>query len=134
MLYISHFYFDLSVSWSKDGRPIDDSGRFAFAQDGNNATFTIPAALSTDSGSYTVTAKDERGQNSWTFSLVVRIGDSSAGDVDVQQLIDSVQVSLLLKQLFCWFQSQIFLFICTSYFLLVLAHSQKLKLSVVRMN
>lgn len=87
--------FHLSVSWSKDGRPIEDSGRFTFAQVGNNTTFTIPAALSTDSGSYSVTAKDDRGQNSWTFSLLVRIGESSTGDVDVQQLIDSVEVCVL---------------------------------------
>uniref|UniRef100_A0A0B7BN15 Uncharacterized protein n=1 Tax=Arion vulgaris TaxID=1028688 RepID=A0A0B7BN15_9EUPU len=65
----------VAVSWSKDGRPIEDSGRFTFDQDGNNVTFTIPAALSTDTGFYSVTAKDDRGQNSWTFSLVVRIGE-----------------------------------------------------------
>ncbi|XP_059156398.1 twitchin-like isoform X4 [Physella acuta] len=81
----------VSVSWSKDGRPIDDAGRFTFSQDGTSGTLTIPAALSTDSGSYTVTAKDDRGQSSWTFSLFVRIGDTVSGDVDVQQLLDSVQ-------------------------------------------
>ncbi|XP_055900297.1 twitchin-like isoform X6 [Biomphalaria glabrata] len=81
----------VTVSWSKDGRPISDSGRFTFAQDGNSASFTIPAALSTDSGTYSVTASDDRGQASWTFSLLVRIGDSTSGDVDVQSLIDGAQ-------------------------------------------
>ena len=81
------------VSWSKDGRPLEGSGRFRQSQDGNSSTFTIPAALSTDTGSYTVTASNEKGESSWTFSLVVRMGDSAAGDVDVQKLIDSVQVS-----------------------------------------
>lgn len=85
-----------SVSWSKDGRPISDSGRFTFAQDGNSASFTIPAALSTDSGTYSVTASDDRGQASWTFSLLVRIGDSTSGDVDVQSLIDGAQVTLAI--------------------------------------
>ncbi|CAL1540886.1 unnamed protein product, partial [Lymnaea stagnalis] len=65
----------VTVSWSKDGRPLGESGRFTFTQDGNNGSFTIPAALSTDTGSYSVSAKDDRGQSSWTFSLQVRIGD-----------------------------------------------------------
>ncbi|KAK3703484.1 hypothetical protein RRG08_024788 [Elysia crispata] len=80
----------VTVSWSKDGRPLEDSGRFTFSQEGNNATLTIPAALSTDSGPYTVTASDDRGKATWSFSLQVKMGDS-AGDVDVQQLIDSVK-------------------------------------------
>ncbi|GFR58132.1 myosin light chain kinase [Elysia marginata] len=81
----------VTVSWSKDGRPLEDSGRFTFAQEGNNATLTIPAALSTDSGSYTVNVSDDRGKAAWSFSLLVKMGDSASGDVDVQQLIDSVQ-------------------------------------------
>lgn len=83
----------ISVSWGKDGRPFDNAERFAFDQNENSATFTIPAALSTDSGDYIVTARDERGENSWTFSLLVRIGDVSSNDVDIQQLINGVQVS-----------------------------------------
>ncbi|RUS77264.1 hypothetical protein EGW08_014978 [Elysia chlorotica] len=81
----------VTVSWSKEGRPLEDSGRFTFSQDGNAAKLTIPAALSTDSGPYTVTASDDRGKTTWSFSLLVRMGDSASGDVDVQQLIDSVK-------------------------------------------
>lgn len=80
----------VTVSWSKDGRPIEDSGRFKLSQDGNRSSFSIPAALSTDTGSYTLTAADNRGKASCTFSLAVRMGDG-AGDVDVQKLIESVQ-------------------------------------------
>uniref|UniRef100_A0A0B7BN40 Ig-like domain-containing protein n=1 Tax=Arion vulgaris TaxID=1028688 RepID=A0A0B7BN40_9EUPU len=82
---------NVTVSWSKDTRPIDFVERFTFDQSGKSATFTIPASLSTDSGNYTVTAKDDRGVNSWTFSLVVRIEDIASGQVDVQNLINYVQ-------------------------------------------
>lgn len=80
--------------WRKGGHSIQDTERFTFNQSGNDASFTIPAALSTDSGDYTVTAKDDRGETNWTFSLVVRIEDVLPGDVDVQRLISNVQVSV----------------------------------------
>ncbi|XP_071104533.1 twitchin-like isoform X3 [Haliotis cracherodii] len=79
-----------TVSWSRAGREIEDTGRFKFTQDGNNFTFEIPAVLSTDSGAYTVKVKDDSGCATWAFSLHVAIGESAGGDVDVQQFLKSV--------------------------------------------
>jgi hypothetical protein len=82
----------LTVSWSKDGRPLDtESARFKLSSEDNTFTFAIPAALSTDSGSYTVTAATDAGSSSWTFSLGVAIGDS-VDEAKVQELLRSVEV------------------------------------------
>ncbi|XP_070200689.1 twitchin-like isoform X4 [Littorina saxatilis] len=70
---------ELTVSWSKDGRPVEDGGRFKFSQEGKSVSLTIPAALSTDSGTYCVTAKCAEGSASWSCSLAVAIGEG--GDV-----------------------------------------------------
>ena len=79
------------MSWSKDGRSIEDSGRFKFSQDNNSYSLTIPAALSTDSGTYCVSAESEAGSLSWSFSLGVAIGDSG-DEAKVQELLKSVEV------------------------------------------
>ena len=86
-VFLSHH----PVSWSKEGRSIEDSGRFKFSQDGNTYSLTIPAALSTDSGTYCVSAESEAGSVSWTFSLGVAIGDSG-DEAKVQELLKSVEV------------------------------------------
>ncbi|KAK7500457.1 hypothetical protein BaRGS_00008364, partial [Batillaria attramentaria] len=79
------------LSWSKDERPVEDTGRFSFSQDGNTYTLTIPAALSTDSGMYTVTATSDAGSTSWSCSLGVAIGESSGDEAAVQELLKSVE-------------------------------------------
>ena len=81
----------LSVSWNKGDRKIEDTGRFKFGADDKTFSFEIPAALSTDTGSYSVVAKNGAGSSSWTFSLGVAMGEAG-GDVDVQELLKSVQV------------------------------------------
>lgn len=81
------------MSWSKNGREVEDTGRFTFTRDGNAFSLTIPAALSTDSGVYTVTADSEAGSVSWSCTLVVAMGEASGGDEDrVKELLRSVEV------------------------------------------
>ncbi|KAK3103159.1 hypothetical protein FSP39_016894 [Pinctada imbricata] len=80
------------VIWSKDGREIQDTGRFRFGQDGNLFTFEIPAALATDSGHYNATAQNSNGTSQWAFTLHVPVSSSPCADIDVVQLIRSMQV------------------------------------------
>ncbi|XP_061166987.1 twitchin-like isoform X9 [Saccostrea echinata] len=80
-----------SVVWTKDGREIEDTGRFKFSQDGNSFTFEIPAALATDSGVYCAKATSSKGKAEWQFTLVVRVSSSPCADIDVLQLIKSMQ-------------------------------------------
>ena len=87
------------MSWSKDGRSLDDTGRFTFNQDGDCYSLVIPAALSTDSGTYCVKAASEEGAAAWSFSLHVAIGDS-ADEAKVQELLRSVEV--LWRLLVAW--------------------------------
>lgn len=61
-----------TVMWTKDGREIEDTGRFNFSQDGNSFTFEIPAALATDSGVYCAKATSSKGKAEWQFTLDVR--------------------------------------------------------------
>ena len=75
----------------KDGREIDDTGRFRFEDDGNSRSFVIPAALATDSGIYKVEANNARGNSVWTFTLNVNVSASPCADIDVLSLIESVQ-------------------------------------------
>ena len=75
----------------KDGREIDDTGRFRFGEDGNCRTFEIPAALATDSGVYSVETNNARGNSVWTFTLNVNVSASPCADIDVLSLIESVQ-------------------------------------------
>lgn len=81
------------MSWSVDGRPLEDTGRFKFGQDGDSYTFEIPAALATDTGTYCVSAKNSSGSSQWTFTLSVAVSSSPCADIDVIQLIKSMQVS-----------------------------------------
>lgn len=93
LLYYSDFnVFNCSVSWSKDGRVIEDSGRFTFSQDDNSFSFEIPAALATDSGVYSFEAKDSRGSCGGTFTLSVAVSLSPCADIDVIKLINSLKV------------------------------------------
>lgn len=78
--------------WTKDGREIEDTGRFNFSQDGNSFTFEIPAPLATDSGVYCTKATSSKGKAEWQFTLDVRVSSSSCADIDVLQLIKSMQV------------------------------------------
>lgn len=78
--------------WTKDGREIEDTGRFNFSQDGNSFTFEIPAALATDSGVYCAKATSSKGKAEWQFTLDVRVSSSPCADIDVLQLIKSMQV------------------------------------------
>ncbi|KAL8565325.1 hypothetical protein ACOMHN_029021 [Nucella lapillus] len=80
----------LTVSWSKDGRGIDDTGRFKLSVEGSEYSLTIPAALSTDSGTYRVTAASEDGTSSWSCTLHVAIGDSG-DEAKVQELLKEVE-------------------------------------------
>ncbi|XP_076471204.1 twitchin-like [Babylonia areolata] len=81
----------LTVSWSKDGRAIDaDTGRFKLGEEGKEYSLTIPAALSTDSGTYCVTATSQEGKASWSCTLAVAIGDSG-DEAKVQQLLQEVE-------------------------------------------
>lgn len=82
------------VQWSKDGKDVESSERFKFSQDGNTFTFEIPAALATDSGEYTVTAKNSTGSSQWTFTLSVAVSQSPVADVDVVKLIADMQVRM----------------------------------------
>ena len=75
----------------KDGREIDDTGRFNFGEDGNARSFEIPAAIATDSGVYSVEANNAKGNTVWTFVLHVNISASPCADVDVAKLIESAQ-------------------------------------------
>lgn len=78
--------------WTKDGREIEDTGRFNFSQDGNSFTFEIPAALATDSGVYCTKATSSKGKAEWQFTLDVRVSSSPCADIDVLQQIKSMQV------------------------------------------
>ncbi|XP_065941806.1 twitchin isoform X17 [Magallana gigas] len=80
-----------TVMWTKDGREIEDTGRFNFSQDGNSFTFEIPAALATDSGVYCAKATSSKGKAEWQFTLDVRVSSSPCADIDVLQLIKSMQ-------------------------------------------
>ncbi|XP_071120619.1 twitchin-like isoform X18 [Mytilus edulis] len=80
-----------SVKWSKDGTEVENTGRFKFTQDENKFTFEIPAALATDSGEYTVTAKNSRGSSQWVFTLSVAVSSSPVADIDVVKLIEDMQ-------------------------------------------
>ncbi|KAL8579177.1 hypothetical protein ACOMHN_010761 [Nucella lapillus] len=82
----------LTVSWSKDGRSVGDSSRLQFSQDGSTHSLTIPAALSTDSGTYCVTAKSSQGSSAWACTLAVTMGDSTTDMAKVQALLKSVEV------------------------------------------
>ena len=88
------YLFSLLVSWTKDGREIQDTGRFRFHSDGNTFTFEIPAALATDSGQYAATARSSRGSTQWAFTLHVAVSLSPCADIDVVQLIRSMQVNI----------------------------------------
>lgn len=78
--------------WTKDGREIEDTGRFNFSQDGNSFTFEIPAALATDLGVYCAKATSSKGKAEWQFTLDVQVSSSPCADIDVLQLIKSMQV------------------------------------------
>ena len=41
---------------------LDDSGRFRITKSSNGSTFTIPAAIATDSGMFAVEANNEKGR------------------------------------------------------------------------
>ncbi|XP_021346443.1 twitchin-like isoform X8 [Mizuhopecten yessoensis] len=60
-----------TVLWSKDGRTLDDTGRFKISQSGSSFSFEIPAALVTDSGVYCVEAKSGKGTCKGVFTLTV---------------------------------------------------------------
>lgn len=60
-----------TVLWSKDGRILDDTGRFKISQSETKYNFEIPAALVTDSGVYCVEAKSAKGSTKGTFTLSV---------------------------------------------------------------
>ena len=91
--HMNYLCFSLLVSWTKDGREIQDTGRFRFHSDGNTFTFEIPAALATDSGQYAATARSSRGSTQWAFTLHVAVSLSPCADIDVVQLIRSMQVN-----------------------------------------
>ena len=82
----------MTVSWSKDGRAAGECGRFKVVSDNGSQQLTIPAALSTDSGVYTVTATHPQGGTAaWAVSLHVQEGQ--AGDeAKVHQLLTQVEV------------------------------------------
>ena len=75
----------------KDGREIDDTGRFRFGEEENQRTFEIPAALATDSGIYSVEANNSKGNSVWTFTLNVDVSASPCADIDVLSLIRAAQ-------------------------------------------
>ncbi|XP_069132542.1 twitchin-like isoform X10 [Argopecten irradians] len=76
-----------TVLWSKDGRILDDTGRFKISQSETKYNFEIPAALVTDSGVYCVEAKSAKGSTKGTFTLSVAVSSSPCADIDVLQLI-----------------------------------------------
>ncbi|XP_071495768.1 uncharacterized protein [Diadema antillarum] len=66
-----------SVTWSKDGRPFTDGGRFSIRSDKFTHTFEIIATLSTDAGTYACMARNSEGEVVCEFTLDVLPG---AGD------------------------------------------------------
>lgn len=103
-LYIKHqsihpskYNSYVTVKWSKDGTEVEDTGRFKFTQDENKFTFEIPAALATDSGEYTVTAKNSRASSQWVFTLSVAVSSSPVADIDVVKLIEDMQVRMTFR-------------------------------------
>lgn len=68
--------------WTKDGREIEDTGRFNFSQDGNSFTFEIPAALATDLGVYCAKATSSKGKAEWQFTLDVQVSSSPCATAD----------------------------------------------------
>lgn len=87
-------FIHLAVTWNRGGREIEDTGRFKFSEAGTKFSFEIPAALATDSGAYTVRAGNKKGSSTWTFTLSVAVTDVVGGDVNVQELLKSMQVSI----------------------------------------
>ncbi|XP_041468950.1 twitchin-like isoform X3 [Lytechinus variegatus] len=80
------------VSWIFNGSEIEDGGRFKVWSEDASYFLSIPLALSTDSGNYTVRAANDSGECSTTFSLNITTPEEGAvEEIDVQALIDSVQ-------------------------------------------
>lgn len=62
---------ELSVEWSKDSKPIEESNASQTKIDENKYCLTIPSVRLADMGQYTASAKDATGITSVTFSLNV---------------------------------------------------------------
>ena len=59
------------VTWMMGNRVMDESGRFKLKNEGNRSYFEIPAAIATDSGTYTVEANNQKGAWTSLYNLIL---------------------------------------------------------------
>ncbi|XP_071854761.1 twitchin-like isoform X8 [Apostichopus japonicus] len=90
------FYCKLSeevdvIEWMLDDRIIEDGGRFKVFNEGPEYFMQIPMALAVDDGTYVFRAKNTAGECKTCFTLFVRESEDAAPDVDVAELLKSVE-------------------------------------------
>lgn len=74
-----------------DDRIIEDGGRFKVFNEGPEYFMQIPMALAVDDGTYVFRAKNTAGECKTCFTLFVRESEDAAPDVDVAELLKSVE-------------------------------------------
>ncbi|XP_070569690.1 myosin light chain kinase, smooth muscle-like isoform X2 [Ptychodera flava] len=61
-----------TITWEKNGQPIQNGGRIKITNTGSSNVFHIPAVLSTDAGQYTCKAENAHGVDSCSVKVIVR--------------------------------------------------------------